>query len=664
MASTFSNLKFEIIGDGEQSGTWGTTTNTNIGTAIEQAIVGMATLEAADFTANVATLTLANTNAAQDARALCLNIASDAVSAAGTVNVPAIEKPYLIINGSSFTVTVKVSGQTGVAVPAGKRTVVYNNGTDVGSQINWLSALEAATLTTSGTVTLNGGTANGVAFLNGSKVLTTGSALTYNGSAMQLNAASFPALKFGDSGATLKGEIYYGIGGNDLNIVNYVNGPIGFSINSAEQMRLTSTGLGIGTSSPAAKLNVDSGSAGLMSVFDSTNANGGYFLGRSSGTVVWDFGTAKQTLNVGGATDLGINVRSGFMAFGTGTTERMRLDSSGNLGLGGTPSAWHVNFRAYQAGSSGYAAFVGDQSNGRAEVLNNCFASGASTYNYSQSLGATRYSQQLGSHVWYNAPPGTQGNAITFTQAMTLDASGNLLVGTTSPSANCKITVNGGVGIAGGRGTTHALNYADWLVYNSSTGNALVFDNGSERARINSSGNLLVGTTTDFNGDANWRQTINSTLHGLGIKTTGAAGSYLNQTNWHATTSGTPTFSEFATESTYTARGSITYNRGAGLVAYNTTSDYRAKDIIGPVENSGALIDSVPVYMGKMKGATQERPMFIAHEVPAYAHTGEKDAVDADGKPVYQQMDASALVPVMWAEIQSLRARVLALESN
>jgi hypothetical protein len=145
MSSTFSNLKFELPGNGEQSGTWGTTTNTNIGTAIEQAIVGMATLEAADFTANVCTLTLANTNAAQDARALCLNIASGAVSAAGTVNVPAIQKPYIVINGSSFTVTVKVSGQTGVAVPAGTRTIVYNNGTDVGTQLNWLNSLTLGT---------------------------------------------------------------------------------------------------------------------------------------------------------------------------------------------------------------------------------------------------------------------------------------------------------------------------------------------------------------------------------------------------------------------------------------------------------------------------------------------------------------------------------------
>ena len=145
MSSTFSNLKFELITTGEQSGTWGSTTNTNLGTAVEQAIVGMATLTSANFTSNVATLTLTNTNTAQNARALCLNIAAGAVSAAGTINVPAIEKPYLIINGSSFTVTVKVTGLTGVAVPAGKRTVVYNNGTDVGNQIDYLATLALGT---------------------------------------------------------------------------------------------------------------------------------------------------------------------------------------------------------------------------------------------------------------------------------------------------------------------------------------------------------------------------------------------------------------------------------------------------------------------------------------------------------------------------------------
>ena len=139
MSSTYSNLKFELIATGEQSGAWGATTNTNIGTAIEQAIVGMATLETGDFTTNVATLTLSNTNALQDARALCLNITAT-LSAAGTVNVPAIEKPYIIINNSSggYAVTVKVSGQTGVSIPNGKTAWVYNNGTDVVSGSNYL----------------------------------------------------------------------------------------------------------------------------------------------------------------------------------------------------------------------------------------------------------------------------------------------------------------------------------------------------------------------------------------------------------------------------------------------------------------------------------------------------------------------------------------------
>jgi hypothetical protein len=145
MSSTFSTLKFELIATGEQSGTWGITTDTNIGTAIEQAIVGMATLTSSDFTTNVATLTLTNTNTAQNARALCLNIAAGAVSAPGTINVPAIQKPYIIINNSSYTVTVKVSGLTGVAVPTGKRTVVYNNGTDVGNQVDYLASLALGT---------------------------------------------------------------------------------------------------------------------------------------------------------------------------------------------------------------------------------------------------------------------------------------------------------------------------------------------------------------------------------------------------------------------------------------------------------------------------------------------------------------------------------------
>jgi hypothetical protein len=178
---------------------------------------------------------------------------------------------------------------------------------------------------------------------------------------------------------------------------------------------------------------------------------------------------------------------------------------------------------------------------------------------------------------------------------------------------------------------------------------------GNIRGMFSSGGSFRVGATAAI-GSGSEIAAFKGT-RGVSVQSTGGAGFFVNYL-WNDATTGDNTFSVFASDAGGTTRGSITYNRTGGITAYNTTSDYRAKDISGPVTGSGALIDSIPVYMGTMKGATQERPMFIAHETPAYAHTGEKDAVDADGNPVYQQMDASALIPVMWAEIQSLRKRL------
>jgi hypothetical protein len=136
----------------------------------------------------------------------------------------------------------------------------------------------------------------------------------------------------------------------------------------------------------------------------------------------------------------------------------------------------------------------------------------------------------------------------------------------------------------------------------------------------------------------------------------------------HRATSGDNRFVIFKTEGGVgTTRGSILYNRGGGVTAYNTTSDYRSKTILGEIQAPGDTIDALRVYRGIMNGATVERPMLVAHEaqeVAPYCVTGEKDAVDDDGNPIYQQMDHQVLVPLLIAEVQQLRARVAALEAQ
>jgi len=133
MASNYStNLKIELIAAGEQAGTWGTTTNTNLGTALEEAIVGYGN---PDFTSDAdLTLTLSNSNATQVARNLVLNVTSTgSLTATRNLVVPTIEKPYVVQNNTSGgqSIIVKTSGGTGVTVANGASVYLYTDGTNV-----------------------------------------------------------------------------------------------------------------------------------------------------------------------------------------------------------------------------------------------------------------------------------------------------------------------------------------------------------------------------------------------------------------------------------------------------------------------------------------------------------------------------------------------------
>jgi hypothetical protein len=195
MASTFSNLKIQLMATGENSGTWGTTTNTNLGTAIEQALVETATVT---FASGNVTLTLTDTASAQDARALRLDLTGTTGGARDLI-VPAIQKPYIVNNGTVDIITVKVSGQTGVAVPAGLSYLLYNNGTDVVNALNGISPVSGGTGTNTLTAeaVIIGNTTSNVKFVSPG---TDGNVLTSNGTVW---ASVAPAAQGFDPGTVM-----------------------------------------------------------------------------------------------------------------------------------------------------------------------------------------------------------------------------------------------------------------------------------------------------------------------------------------------------------------------------------------------------------------------------------------------------------------------------
>ena len=183
MASTYSNLGIELIGAGEQTGTWGTTTNTNLGTLIDQAIGGY---EIYSCTGGTDTITIPN-GATGVARNMFLQLNG---TGGGSLVVPTNTKLYFIFNNTSSAITVKVT--TGVSVPAGAKMVLVCNGTDVLTAQNYLASLTLGTPLTvanggSGVATaaaysvLCGGTTSTGPIQAIASVGTTGQVLTSNG---------------------------------------------------------------------------------------------------------------------------------------------------------------------------------------------------------------------------------------------------------------------------------------------------------------------------------------------------------------------------------------------------------------------------------------------------------------------------------------------------
>ena len=160
------------------------------------------------------------------------------------------------------------------------------------------------------------------------------------------------------------------------------------------------------------------------------------FTENASGTVV-ELGTNPSSLTLSNGTANGLAFLNASKVLTTGSA--LTFDGS-NLGLGVTPSAWRSSEKAFQIGTVGSVS----QISGAVKVNGNVYWNSSNQAIYLTNDLASIYVQTSGVHQWFTAPSGTAGNAISFTQAMTLDSSGNLLVGTTDNS----ITSGPGVKIA------------------------------------------------------------------------------------------------------------------------------------------------------------------------------------------------------------------------
>ena len=419
-----------------------------------------------------------------------------------------------------------------------------------------------------------------------------------------------------------------------------------FTTGASERMRLTSTGLGIGTSAPTTPLEVN----GVVRVNEAS--------GVSNGTIIIDaLATGNPNLAFQQA-----GTYKGYIHYLDSSDTICLNDGSGNglhysptlqrLGVG--TSSPETKLHVYSA-SSGASAHV----NGDDLFIENSGACGITIGSGSTSVGTINFadsSAQYDGFIEYNHSNRSMRFATAVSEAMRIDSSGNVGIGTSSPTYPLQVyKATAGNIVRLGSARTLDISNSDNGVYlgaiwdrdiNSAGGIHTWSIEGNERMRIDSSGKVLLNRTSTAE---NTIMDIKHTSYGLVLDADPASG-----TKYHVMFSrngGT--------------RGNITSTSSA--VQYNTTSDYRLKENVSYDFDATTRIKQLkPARFNFIADADTTVDGFIAHEVSSIvpeAVTGTKDAVKEDGTADYQGIDQSKLVPLLVKTIQELEARITTLEN-
>jgi hypothetical protein len=372
------------------------------------------------------------------------------------------------------------------------------------------------------------------------------------------------------------------------------------------------------------------------------------------------------------------------IAFAEGGAEVARFNSSGNLGLGVTPAAWSSGYKAIQTQGGALNSGATSQLD-----LSQNFSNVGGTNIYTTTNPASLYRQSSGQHQWYYAASGTAGNAITFTQAMTLDASGNLYLGATT-------------GARGGSTTRQLVKLGTGQAYleiqsasTSSTSDAIMFSDGStgnyglvgydhsndamnfytaatERARIDSSGNLLVGTTSAiFNERLNVTKAINA---GYGVavfnNTNNATGDQLIRGLLGGNCNNTGSYLFVGTV------GSVdrVFIYGNGNIvnsnnSYGALSDIKLKENVTDATPKLEKLNQVRVVNYNLIGEEQKQLGVIAQELeqifPSMIdETPDRDAEGNDLGTTTKSVKYSVFVPMLIKAMQEQQAIIESLKAR